>query len=165
MGRSWLVGGLIASVTLNLFLIGAAAGVIALGRSMARENAGVRPGALMIATAGLPQPDRRDFRQMLRQLRAGVIIDVGRSRTARIDAWSALGDPKPDPAAIKAKLALSRQIDTGVRATVEEKLVDYVERLPAADRADFAAGMRRALASPPAASPASPVPDNTVSGR
>jgi uncharacterized membrane protein len=162
MGRSWLVGGMIASVTLNLFLIGAAAGVIALGRSMARENAGVRPGALMIASAGLPQPDRRDFRQMLRQTRAAVIADVGRSRALRVDAWSALGDPKSDPAAIKAKLAQSRQIDTGVRATVEEKLVDYIERLPPADRAAFAAGMRRSLAPPPAAGAPTPAATNAT---
>jgi uncharacterized membrane protein len=93
---------------------------------------------------------------MLRQIRAGVIADVGRSRTVRIDAWSALGDPNSDPAAIKAKLAQSRQIDTGVRAAVEEKLVDYVERLPLADRAAFAAGMRRALTPPPAVAPPSP---------
>ena len=153
MGSRWLVGGLIASVTLNLFLIGAAAGVIALGRSMARENAGARPGALVIATAGLPQPDRRNFRQMLRQTRAGVIADVGRSRSLRMDAWGAFADPKVDPVAIKAKLAQSRQIDTGVRATVEERLVDYVLGLPPADRAAFAAGMRRALTPPPAVAP------------
>lgn len=153
MSSRWLIAGLIVSVTLNLFLIGAAAGVIALGRTMARENAGMRPGALMIATAGLPQPDRRNVRLMLRQTRAQVLADVGRSRMLRIDAWGALGDPKSDPAAIKAKLAQSRQIDTGVRATIEEKLVDYVEALPPADRAAFASGMRRVLKPPPPPQP------------
>jgi uncharacterized membrane protein len=163
MGSRWLVGGLIASVTLNLFLIGAAAGVIALGRSMARENGSVRPGALMIATAGLPQPDRRNFRLMLRQTRTNVAADVGRSRSLRIDAWGAFADPKADPAAIKTKLAQSRQIDTGVRASVEGKLVDYLESLPPADRAAFAAGMRRALSPAPAAA-APPSAPTTAAG-
>jgi len=160
MDSRWLVAGLIASAALNLFLVGAAAGVIALGQSMAREGPGVRPGALMIATAGLPQPDRRNFRQMLRQTRSEVLADVARSRALRIDAWSAVGDSKPDPAAIKAKLAQSRQIDTSVRARVEERLVDYVESLTPADRAAFAAGMRRVLTPPPTPQP--PAATNTA---
>ncbi|HTX51306.1 MAG TPA: periplasmic heavy metal sensor [Caulobacteraceae bacterium] len=164
MGSRWLVGGLIASVALNLFLIGAGAGVIALGSSMAREYAGVRPGALMAATASLPQPDRHDFRLTLHQIRAAVVADVGRSRALRLDAWSALGDPKSDPVAIKAKLAQSRQIDTGIRATVEEKLVDYVLRLPPADRAAFAAGMRRALTPPPTSAAPRPGATNAAGG-
>jgi len=152
MGSRWLMGGLIASLVLNLFLVGAAVGVIVMGRSMAVANAGARPGALFEATATLPQPDRHDFRGMLRQARQAVMPDVNRSRQLRVEAWTSLGDATADASGIKSRLAQSRQLDAGVRAKLEEKIVDYVMRLPMSDRTAFAAGMRRALA-PPATSP------------
>lgn len=150
----WLAIGLFASLALNLFLIGAAAGVIALGLRMARENG--NPAALVVATRDLPQPDRRNFRQMLAGERAKTAADARRSRDLRVAGWSGLADPKPDTSAIKFELAQSRQIDVGVRTNVEEKIVDYVAALPPNDRAIFAAGMRQALTprgAPPAAAP------------
>lgn len=150
----WLAIGLFISLALNLFLIGAGAGVIALGLRMAREN-GNPAGALVIATRKLPQPDRREFRQMLAGERTANLADAGRSRALRIAAWSALADPKPDTAAIKSQLAESRQVDIGVRARVEERIVDYVAALPPSDRGIFATGMRQAL-SPTRSAPVRP---------
>ena len=152
MRPRWLVIGLIVSVVLNLFLIGAAAGVVALGSRMAQENAAARPAALYWATQGLPQPDRRQMRQMLVGVRDAVRPDAQRSLALRAAAWSAIADPKPDAAAIEQALAQSRQIDIGVRTQVENKIVAYAVGMPPADRTIFAAGMRRALApsSPPA---------------
>jgi uncharacterized membrane protein len=161
MRNSWLIVGLVVSVALNVFLIGAGAGVIALGRTMARENPAAQPaGALMVATAGLPQPDRRAFRQMLRDEGAQVRADALRSRAIRIDAWNGVTDAKPDAAAIKAKLAESRQVDIGVRTKVEDRIVDYVLAQAPADRAAFAAGMRRVL-TPPAKTAQTPAPAAT----
>src|SRR5579871_483633 len=114
MNGRWLVAGLIVSVALNLFLIGTGAGIIALGRTLARENPSGRPGAWIIATQGLPQPDRRNFRLMLRDERDQAAPLVRQSRDQRIAAWGSLADPKPDAAAIKRQLAASRQIDIGV---------------------------------------------------
>ena len=163
MNGRWLVIGLIASVALNLFLIGAGAGVIALGMRMARESpptAG-RPGALMWVTGALPQPQRRDMRLILRDVRDATKSDAERSRALRISAWSALEDPSPDAAAIEQKLAQSRQIDVGVRTQLEQRLVAYAVRMPASERKTFAGAMRRVLtpqaqpgARPPAANPA-----------
>lgn len=158
MAPRWLVLGLVASVALNLFLIGAAAGVIALGMRMARET-GPRPGQLMIAARGLPPQDRRAFREMLVAERADIAADTGQSRDLRLSAWGALADAKPDVAAIKAKLAQSRQLDIGVRRKVEEKIVDYAAALPQNERVVFADGMRRVL---PAPSPASTAPSNSI---
>jgi len=152
MRPPWLIVGLVASVAINLFLIGAAAGVIALGVRMAREGPPLRPAALFWATERLPQPDRRQMREMLRDARHEVQGDADRSIALRSEAWSALDQPQPNAAAIEQKLAESRQIDIGIRARVEQRIVDYATRLPAADRAIFAAGMRRALVprAPPA---------------
>ena len=163
MRAPWLAIGLFVSLALNLFLVGAAAGVIALGLRMAREN-GNPAAALVVATRNLPQPDRRDFRQMLAGERAVTMADARRSRDIRANAWGALADPTPDPAAVKARLAESRLIDVGVRQKVEERIVDYVAGLPPSDRALFAAGMRHALASRAAAgSPPAPSTENTAS--
>jgi uncharacterized membrane protein len=148
MRARWLVAALVVSVALNLFLIGAAAGVVALGSRMAKENT-ARPGAFLIATQALPQPDRSQLRRAMGEFRSGLRDQADQSLALRSDAWAALDAAQPDVAAIKQKLQQSRQIDVAIRTQVEEKLVDDVAALSRADRATFAAGMRRALAPPP----------------
>jgi uncharacterized membrane protein len=148
MGSRWLIGGLIVSVALNLFLIGVGAGVIALGMRLARENPG-RPAALLVATQRLPQPARAGIRQMLRGVRDETRAQSEQSRTLRLGAWDGLAAAKPDTAAIKQALAQSRQLDIGVRTKVEESVVDYAAQLSPADRAALAAGFHQQLAPPP----------------
>jgi uncharacterized membrane protein len=149
MRPPWLTLALIASLALNLFLVGAGVGLFAFGAQLAQSNPGGRPAALFWATQALPQPDRRQMRQMLKGVRAEVRPDAARSLALRAVAWAALANPKPDTAAIKQQLAQSRQVDIAVRTTVEEKLVDYTAALPPADRTLFAAGMKRQLTPPP----------------
>ena len=149
MRPRWLIVGLVVSIALNLFLVGAGAGLLALGLRLARENAGARPAAFFWATAGMSQPAKRDTRRMLLTLRDQVGPDVQRSRALRLQGWEGLVAAKPDTAAIKAALTQSRQIDIGVRAKVEEAIVDYVAQLPPADRAAYAAGMSREINTPP----------------
>jgi uncharacterized membrane protein len=143
------VAALIVSVALNLFLIGAAAGVFALGVNLARENARPHPGAYARATRDLPPATRRDMRQMLLGVWSQAQGQLAASRQLRSDGWGGLADPKPDAAMIKQKLAQSRQLDTATRAAVEERIVDYALTLTPADRATFATGMRRVLAPRP----------------
>ena len=167
MRGRWLTVGLIVSVTLNLFLIGAGGGVLWLGMRMARENAVMRAGALVRASRDLPQPDRRNMRLMLRQAWLAVKAPAEQSRALRLDAWGSIADPAATAAQIKQKLAQSRQLDLADRTTVEEKVVDYALALPPADRKIFADGMLRVLtpvravivkppAPPPAIAPAAP---------
>ena len=63
MRPRWLIVGLVVSIALNLFLVGAGAGLLALGLRLARENAGARPAAFFWATAGMSReintPPRR----------------------------------------------------------------------------------------------------------
>jgi uncharacterized membrane protein len=155
MRPHWLIVGLIASVTLNLFLIGAAAGVFALGMNMAKQPPVARPGPIVWATQDLPQPDRRNVRRALVETRRDTLPDADRSLNLRADAWSALAQPQPDTAAIKQQLAQSRQIDIAIRAKVEDRLVDAVAALGAQNRSLFAAAMRRVL-RPPAPAPQGP---------
>ena len=155
MRPRWLLVALVASLVLNLFLIGAGAGVFALGMRMARQAEPAR-GALFWATQGLPQPDRRAMRMMLRDERDAVKPDTDRSLAMRVAAWAGLADPKPDVAAINQKLAASRQIDIAVRARVEQRIVDYAAHMSPADRTIFAAGMRQVLSPNRPAAPAPP---------
>lgn len=156
MRPRWLIVALVVSVALNLFLIGAGAGVVVLAKRIARQNP-TRPAALVWATQGLPQPERRDLRLKLFDMRMAVRPQTERSRALRLQAWGALAEAKPDAAAIKQGLAESRQIDIGVRTTVENQIVDDVLALPPPDRATFAAGMRAVLTAPPRARPSAEV--------
>ena len=148
MRSRWLIVGLVVSIALNLFLLGAGVGIVALGLRIARDNAGARPAAYFWATGAMSQPARRDTRRALLALRDQVRPDVQRSRALRVQGWNGLAAAKPDPAAIKGALAQSRQIDIGVRAKVEEGIVDHVAQLPPADRAAYAAGMTREIETP-----------------
>jgi uncharacterized membrane protein len=159
MRGRWLAIGLIVSLVLNLFLIGAAAGVVALGMRMARQNAAARAGALVRATGDLPQPERRNMRLMLRQAWIDVKPATEQSRALRLAGWGAIADPNADVGKIKLNLAASRQLDLASRTKVEEKVVDYAIALPPADRKLFAAGMQRVLTPPMAtAKPPAPAP-------
>ena len=149
MRPRWMIVLLVVSIALNLFLVGAGAGLLALGLRIARENAGARPAAFFWATAGMSQPAKRNARTMLLTLRDQVRPDVQRSRALRLQAWNGLAAAKPDTAAIKGTLAQSRQIDLGVRTKVEEGIVDHVAQLSPADRAAYAAGMSREINTPP----------------
>ena len=64
MRPRWMIVLLVVSIALNLFLVGAGAGLLALGLRIARENAGARPAAFFWATAGMSQPAKRDKRFM-----------------------------------------------------------------------------------------------------
>jgi uncharacterized membrane protein len=148
MRPRWLIVGLLVSVALNLFLIGAGAGIVALGLRIASDS-GARPGAFFWATQAMSQPARGEVRRGLAGLRDQVRADVDRSRTLRIQGWNGLAAAKPDTAAIKLALAQSRQLDLATRTRVEEHVVDQLAALPPADRTAYAAGMRRALAAQP----------------
>jgi len=148
MRPRWLIIGLVASLALNLFLIGAVAGVWALAVGIAKQNPGARPSALFWATQALPQPDRRQMRQMLKGVRDQARPAATQSLALRAAAWGALAGAKPDAAAIEQQLARSRQIDIAVRTEAEDQIVDYAARLPPTDRALFAAGMKRQLTPP-----------------
>jgi uncharacterized membrane protein len=147
MRSRWLIVALIASLALNLFVIGAGAGVWAFAAGLARAP-GARPGALFWATEDLPQPDRRQMRQFLKDVRDQARPSAVQSLALRAAAWGALAGAKPDAAAIKQQLARGRQIDVAIRTDAEAKIIDYAARLPPTDRAIFAAGMKRQLTPP-----------------
>jgi uncharacterized membrane protein len=145
MRPRWLIVALVVSAALNLFLVGVGAGIFALGLRIASDNGVARPGVYFWATQAMAQPARGQVRRGLVAMRDEYRADVDRSRALRIQGWNGLAAAKPDSAAIKQALAQGRQIDLATRAKFEERVVDRIATLPPADRAAFAAGMRRAL--------------------
>jgi len=155
-----LLIGLIVSMVLNVFLIGAGAGVFALALRMAHASAVQRPGAFVRAARDLPPAAKLSLRRSIRQAWLEVRPGVQESRALKVAAWGALADPAPDVATIKLKLAQSRQLDLQARTRVEEAVVDAALGLPGPDRAAFADGLRRVLGPAPTAASGQPPPRN-----
>src|SRR6185436_16027779 len=89
-GRGLLIA-LIVSAALNLFLIGAAAGVIALGAHMAHGGP-ARPGpALHHAAMALSPPHRIAFFARLREVGRATRPTAQQARRLRWEAWATAG--------------------------------------------------------------------------
>lgn len=150
MNRNWTGVALAISVVINVFLVGAAVGILALGAHMAREHRPPGPGGgglLWRASLALPPGEARAFRQAMRaQAQANrPLAEAG--RRARHEAWLAAAGPTFDAAAVKAALARARALDQTARSRLEESLVDVAGALPAAQRQ----AVFRTLAEPPMA--------------
>lgn len=122
---------LIGSLFLNLFLAGALVGGAAWVRGGHRM---IAAGALRIAGAELPRPERRAFRAQLRAARASVRPLIDDSDAAKAQAARLLAQPVPDAAGVSAALARARADDLRVRAIVEDRALGYAATLPQADR-------------------------------
>ncbi len=151
MNRTWVKVVFVASLVLNLFLIGAAAGVLALGARMARDRpqgGGPPPGGmgqLARATMVLPPAERQAFRQALRREGESMRPQGEANRRARQEAWLVGDRDNYDANAVKAALARARVGDQAARARVEEKVVDLASALPPPQRRAF----YRAMGAPP----------------
>jgi uncharacterized membrane protein len=144
MRGRWNVIALIASVALNVFLIGAAAGVIALGARMA--HARPRP-MLRRAAMSLAAPYRQAFLVTLRGRGQSVHAPVVAARALRRSAWASMSAANFDPAAAKSQLRQARLMDASSRGTVEDAVVDFAAALPPGERAKLGAALVRSMPS------------------
>lgn len=129
------------SVILNVFILGAAAGVL-LGHVIGsgRLGAGQR-GRLVVAADKLAPPDRAAFLEMLRdqaQAEGPVLLDA---RQARRAAVAALNAPRFDRVAAGAALDRARADDIAVRTKIENAVLDFAAGLMPRGRAALAAGL------------------------
>lgn len=128
------------SLTLNVFLIGAAAG----GAYMwirKEPGVGARP-ALASAARLLEPPQRQAFRQALRQARSEARADADKARAARQELAGLLAAPTLDRAAIDARLAAIRNADMAVRSRIEGVVIGFASALSPDDRRKFVDGIR-----------------------
>ena len=156
MTARWTPIALIASAALNLFLIGTAVTVIALGVDGIRHRLPQRP-TLRAAALSLPPDQRSRFIALLRAEGESVKGAERRARGLRAATWGMLAAPTFDPVVAKADLARARALNQASRGKVEDGVLDFAAALPPADRARFGEAMvRRSARQDPAAARAKP---------
>ena len=142
MTARWTSIALIASAALNLFLLGTAITVIAMGAHRTRHRLPQRT-ALRAAALSLPPEQRSRFIALLRA-EGDSIEGAGRqARDLRAAAWGSLAAPSFDPLVAKADLARARALNLTSRGAVEDGVLDFATALSPADRARFGEAMRR----------------------
>ncbi len=142
MTARWTLIALIASIALNLFLLGTAVTVIALRAHEPYRRLPQRP-TLRAAAMSLPPERRRQFTALLRAEGDGIQGASRQARDLRAAAWQSLATPSFDPLVAKADLARARALNLASRSAVEDGVVDFATALPPADRARFGEAMRR----------------------
>ena len=136
---------LVASVALNLFVIGAVVGGVVVGHRVREAAQGPeRPRQpLWRAADALPPERQRAYRQLLRAEAGGVGGQMREARQARRDAWADLGAQPLDGPAISRRLAEARALEMTARGGVEDRIVAFAATLPPAERAELAKGLTR----------------------
>ncbi|MDQ7978006.1 periplasmic heavy metal sensor [Paraburkholderia sp. SARCC-3016] len=160
---------LIASLVLNIFLLGAiAGGTYQWFASRPRETASAvraqaqtQQHALRFAADQLSDERRQQFAQDLQQARRDGRSYVRSGREGRRDVLSLLGEPELNRPALDAALARTRNADEALRARIEQAVADFAASLSPQERAQFADSLReygqwrQPAAKQPSAKPAS----------
>ncbi|GAB7521359.1 periplasmic heavy metal sensor [Paraburkholderia sp. 2C] len=143
---------LVASLVLNIFLLGAiAGGTYQWFASRPRAAAGVvptqaqaqtQPHALRFAADQLSDERRQQFAQDLQQARRDGRTYVRSGREGRRDVLRLLGEAELNRPALDAALARTRNADEALRARVEQSVADFAASLSPQERAQFADSLR-----------------------
>src|ERR1700722_6674710 len=127
---------LIASISLNVFLIGAAITVYALHETAAPATGGQR-SSMRTAASSLDEAHKAAFMQLLRAQGQTIQGETRSARAIRDDAWASLAAENFDPAATKRRLAQARALNVLVHSTIEDAVVDFAVGLTPTQRASF----------------------------
>ncbi|HEY5107713.1 MAG TPA: periplasmic heavy metal sensor [Caulobacteraceae bacterium] len=142
MSPRWRVAALIASLTLNVFLVGAGAGMIALGARAAHE----RPAAPLRRAAMTLSPAYREaFLGLLRGEARSVHVAVLQARGLRRAAWESLASANFDPNSAAASLRQARHMDAQSRGQLEDAVIAFAAAIPPSQRASLGRVMSRAV--------------------
>ena len=152
MNGRGLLFGLLASLALNLFLVGLGVGAWALGPKLMQptpvvvQGPGRQPLPLWALGRSLSPQYRPAFNAVLRNALLGSMGDIREARRIKRRAFDAMaGDPVDGPAVV-ADLARARSLEFAARARVEQDVITYAATLPADERANLAEAMRAAMA-------------------
>ena len=142
MNRLWVKVLLGVSLVLNVFVVGAVAGVLVIRQQvLARAGAG---DPLMNAADALPPNQREAFRALIGPTLLSLRPGLRDARIARHDAMVRFRVQPFDRVAASADFARARADDAAARGRVEETLLDFAAKLPPDQRAVFARGLTRA---------------------
>jgi uncharacterized membrane protein len=140
-----LTTALIASVILNVFLIGGGVGVLITGARIAPPAAVKKPPPnIWIAAGALLPADRLRFRAMLRDHARAVQPELKAVRAARQEAAALIAEPTLDAKAISDALERARAGETAARSEFDQGFIGYLATMPQNERAALADAMVRA---------------------
>jgi uncharacterized membrane protein len=132
------------SLVVNVFVVGAAAGVLLThGHGPNGGRGGLGGNPLAHAGDALPTVDRDAFRATLRAQIPTVRPIQQDARQSRRAATDAIMAPTYDRAGIGALMARARADDEKARGQIEDAVLDFAAKLPADERTTLVEGMRR----------------------
>ena len=131
---------LIVSVGLNVFLLAICASLF-YHRASATGVASTQRSSLRSASLALADPYRAPFVMLLRREGEAIQGDNRLSRSIREQAWASLGYQTFDPAKTKTELVNARMLNLTSRGKVEDAVVEFAAKLPAAQRAALGQAM------------------------
>jgi uncharacterized membrane protein len=138
--KRWQSITLVASLVLNIFLIGTIAG--GLWHWAHRPGPGARASWRVNAAAALPPEQAKAFRHAVRgTVRAHADI-AGEGRAARAEAARLFAQPQFDPAAVLVQLERARTADVALRGELETTVVNFAAALPFDQRRALALALR-----------------------
>lgn len=149
-GRGLLIG-LLASLALNLFLVGLGVGAWALGPRLMQPSPVVmqgpgRPPLPFWATARSLSPQYRPaFNAVLRKALLARVGDIREARAIKQRAFDAMASGDFDAAKVTADLDRARTLELGARARLERDMVAFAATLPREERANLAEAMRATM--------------------
>ncbi len=135
--------GLALSLVLNMFLLMAVGGAIAMRHQLMANGRGDRPNSIMRLTKDMPPESRKAMRQVLREAVVATMPDLKTAHDARIAAADSLAAAKPDRALIDSNLQRAREAEMRARAGMESAAVTYALTVSPDDRARIAESFRR----------------------
>ena len=138
--RRWLV----ASLVVNVFLVGAVAGGAARWWLAERSVAAAEPPrGLRHAADDLPAEQRRSFLIGLRTARRAVAEPLQVAREGRQEVLRLMREPRFEAEAVAQTLARTRAADLAARERFEAAVLDFAATLSPAERQKLADGLAR----------------------
>lgn len=134
---------LVASLTANVFIVGAVGGAIAMRHRMMEQRAKPPMGnPLMRIAQQLPKDVGVRYIARVREQSQASRPQMMEARAARTEAAKVLAAPQYDPAAASVALARARAADDATRAALENAVVDFARTLKPEERRVIAQSLR-----------------------
>jgi uncharacterized membrane protein len=139
--KRWLV----ASLLVNVFVVGGVAGGAARWWLIERGVASAEParGGLRHAADDLPSEQRRTFQLAMRNARRAAAEPLQVARESRQEVLRLMRAPQFEAGAVAATLARTRVADMAARERYEATVVDFAATLSADERQKLADGLAR----------------------
>lgn len=145
MRRRGLWIALIASLAVNLFVIGGLGGAALMGVRVTHKSKHGAAHSRMAALAdSLPPAQRQPWLNTLGRALEDSRPKLAEARAARRDAWNMLRADRIDPQAAMAALNRSRQLEIQARSEMDRAVVAFVATLPKRDRERLIEALKQA---------------------